>query len=321
MKRFFLLLSAFFFASALVAQDCSELFFSEYIEGSRNNKALEVYNPTANTIDLSEYVVKRYSNGQTTGPSELSLYGSLLEHDVAVIVNGQDDSVWVSTYWSEPVNDTLAALADIRCSGEYPTPMYFNGNDALVLEHSGAIVDIFAYVGGGDPGANGWNDDPTTNYLAGDDYWTSWTKDRGLIRKPTVMQGVTQNPSAGQWDVSAEWDTVPGNEDHPYGQDIWDNLGTHECNCYSQSVNQIQKQIKMVFYPNPVTNSRFIILATEKVNHIEIFNTAGQAVYTNALENADDEVPVTLESCPPGIYLVNVQFANGKKASQKLLVK
>jgi predicted extracellular nuclease len=28
------------------AQPCSELFFSEYVEGSSNNKALEIYNPT-----------------------------------------------------------------------------------------------------------------------------------------------------------------------------------------------------------------------------------------------------------------------------------
>src|SRR6185295_16902729 len=46
----------------------TELFFSEYIEGSSNNKALEIYNGTAAPIDLaaSGYSVQMFSNGGTT---------------------------------------------------------------------------------------------------------------------------------------------------------------------------------------------------------------------------------------------------------------
>jgi uncharacterized protein len=43
-----------------------DLFFSEYVEGSSNNKALEIYNPTTQTVTLSLYSVKLYSNGATT---------------------------------------------------------------------------------------------------------------------------------------------------------------------------------------------------------------------------------------------------------------
>ncbi len=50
---------------SLTAQDCSDLFFSKYVEGTVNNRALEIYNPTQETIDLSEYSVVRYSNGST----------------------------------------------------------------------------------------------------------------------------------------------------------------------------------------------------------------------------------------------------------------
>lgn len=45
------------------AQDCSDLFISEYVEGWSNNKALEIYNPTSSTIDLSEYMVIRFPSG------------------------------------------------------------------------------------------------------------------------------------------------------------------------------------------------------------------------------------------------------------------
>ena len=37
----------------------NDLFFSEYVEGWANNKALEIYNPTPNTIDLSNYSISR----------------------------------------------------------------------------------------------------------------------------------------------------------------------------------------------------------------------------------------------------------------------
>ena len=43
----------------------SDLFFSEYIEGSSNNKALEIYNGTGAPIDLgtSGYDVQMFFNG------------------------------------------------------------------------------------------------------------------------------------------------------------------------------------------------------------------------------------------------------------------
>ncbi|MBL4656911.1 MAG: hypothetical protein JKX73_02845, partial [Flavobacteriales bacterium] len=36
---------------------CANLFFSEYFEGSSNNKALELYNPTSDSIDLGLYTI------------------------------------------------------------------------------------------------------------------------------------------------------------------------------------------------------------------------------------------------------------------------
>lgn len=57
--------------SDFVVEDCSELFFSEYVEGSGTNKALEIYNPTENPIDLSEYSIKRYNNGNTMASFEV----------------------------------------------------------------------------------------------------------------------------------------------------------------------------------------------------------------------------------------------------------
>lgn len=56
-------LSISFFAIltlAIYAQPCSDLFISEYVEGSYNNKAIEIYNPTNQPVNLSDYQLVRY---------------------------------------------------------------------------------------------------------------------------------------------------------------------------------------------------------------------------------------------------------------------
>jgi len=56
----------FFFCFTFAAfSQCDELFISEYVEGYANNKALEIYNPTPNAINLSDYSIARFSNGSS----------------------------------------------------------------------------------------------------------------------------------------------------------------------------------------------------------------------------------------------------------------
>ena len=64
----------------------SELIFSEYIEGSSNNKALEIHNPTTATVDLSAYAVNTYFNGTTTATS-LTLTGKRAPGTAYVLAN------------------------------------------------------------------------------------------------------------------------------------------------------------------------------------------------------------------------------------------
>ena len=55
--------------SMISAQDCEDLFISEYLEGSGNNKGLEIYNPTPdiintiqNQIRFSGYIQSKNTN-------------------------------------------------------------------------------------------------------------------------------------------------------------------------------------------------------------------------------------------------------------------
>ena len=87
------------FAMSVNAQitDCSDLFFSEYVEGYGQNKAIEIYNPTTAPIDLSDYQIERYSNGATNSSAGgvTNLTGMLVSGDAFVITNGETDIFYI----------------------------------------------------------------------------------------------------------------------------------------------------------------------------------------------------------------------------------
>lgn len=64
----------------------TDLFISEYIEGSSNNKAVEIYNGTGSPVSLANYQVMVFPNGSTT-PSTISLSGTLAHGDVYVVAH------------------------------------------------------------------------------------------------------------------------------------------------------------------------------------------------------------------------------------------
>ena len=54
-------LSAALLLPLLSSPAYADLFFSEYVEGSSFNKAIEVYNPGPGAVDLSSYTVEQLS--------------------------------------------------------------------------------------------------------------------------------------------------------------------------------------------------------------------------------------------------------------------
>ena len=155
-------------------QPCGDLFFSEYIEGSSSNKAVEIYNPTANPVNLSNYRVELYSNGATTATQVEVLSGTLAPGDVYVIANAS-------------ANATILAKSDITSN-----ITFFNGDDALALiKGASDTLDIIGTVGF----------DPGTNWPIGNPP-TGSTLDNTLVRKPTVQMGEKNWLVAmNQWNV------------------------------------------------------------------------------------------------------------------------
>ncbi len=159
--------------SSTLFANCDDLFFSEYIEGSSNNKAVEIYNPTASGIDLSTYSVEIYSNGASSAGSTLTLSGTLASGDVYVIANS-------------------SAVADIQNVADATSGVAnYNGDDTLLLKHNGTLIDAFGKVGE-DPGS-AWSANGVS------------TQNQTLVRKSGVSNGDATADDA--FDPFVEWDT------------------------------------------------------------------------------------------------------------------
>ena len=107
----------------------SELFFSEYLEGTSFNKALEIVNLTGSSINLTAegYSVKKQSNGEGSWAGELLLTGSIANNEVYVIAN------------ENATHPDILNNASLLKAG---SPMDFNGNDAIGLFKAGVLIDV-----------------------------------------------------------------------------------------------------------------------------------------------------------------------------------
>lgn len=178
---------------ATVAQAATptELFISEYIEGSSNNKAIEISNLTAGPIDLGagDYDLKFYFNGSPTPALTIPLTGTVAAGDVHVVAQAS-------------ANATILAAAD-QTNGSG----WFNGDDAVVLTKADAVVDAFGQTGF-DPGAE-WGSGLTS------------TADNTLRRGNAFCAGDT-NPT-DPFDPSVQW--------VGFANDTFDGLGAHSSTC------------------------------------------------------------------------------------------
>ncbi len=300
------------------AQNCSELFFSEYVEGANNNKALEIYNPTPNPITINnDYRIVRYNNGSSATTAEalsqaMVILGqhTIQPYDVWVLVIDKRNAA--GTGAEIPVDVNLQAVADTFVCPDYNTSyaLYHNGNDALSLQKNVAgnwvYADIIGEIGV-DPGAS-WSDCPPLYDATCGAYYT---KDQTLIRKPTVEKGVSLNPSP--FIAPLEWDSLPNN--------TFNQLGSHTCNCSLIGVKEVTKLSSIKVFPNPSNSGIISVLsADKKIASIEVYNVIGEVAkkvqFTSSLINQN--VNLGLES---GIYMMNVTFEDKTTASQKLIIE
>lgn len=169
----------------------TEVFISEYIEGSSNNKAIEIYNPSAAAIDLAAggYQLSFYFNGSTSAGTTIGLTGVVASDDVYVVAD----------------NDAAAEI--LAVADQTDTASFFNGDDVIILTKGGVIVDVIGQLGF-DPGSEWGSGDVST-------------QNNTIRRLADVCEGDTDETDV--FDPSLEWAGFP--------VDTFDGLGSHDSAC------------------------------------------------------------------------------------------
>jgi endonuclease I len=173
----------------------TELFFSEYIEGSSYNKGLEIANFTGSAVNLAEYSIFKQANGAGSWGSELSLSGTIANEDVYVIVNTR-------------ANTEMQAVTDLATGS---ASMTFNGNDPVALFKNGTLIDVIGNFNSTSKYAenktlvrSAFVSKPNLTYTVSE--WEVFTTDTSTdLGKHTLSKELNTFTANGNWSEAAKW--------------------------------------------------------------------------------------------------------------------
>jgi hypothetical protein len=346
MKRILFTIVSFSFLSQISFAQCNELFISEYVEGTSNNKAIEIYNPTQNPISLSNYRLVRWDNGNVhvePFPLEavLNLPANITLAPNTTYVMALNLTDPAGTGQNAPIDLALQAAADtLLCPGcatgtNQPRVLCFNGDDALSLQKnnggSWVNVDIFGCIGeqpsnsvGSFSPTAGWTILPPFSSMPatydastqGPYFLQYWSQDKTLKRKFTVKQGVTANPAPQSFNASVQWDSLPVN--------TYTGLGSHSCECWPNSISNNKIDDATSISPNP-SNGIITIKTNQFIGYVKLSNLSGQVVRSFEISKLTDNFMLDVSNLPKGIYnlsLIGKQSgANQQVTNKKVIVQ
>lgn len=179
MRRFLTVVA--FVLLSLPALGQTGLIFSEYVEGSGFNKALELYNGTGAPVNISNYRIQMYFNGNTTPGLNFAMAGTIAPGATYVVTQ------------TAATDATIIGAANLF----HNSSSWFNGDDAIVLRRisDNQIFDSIGQIGF-DPGSE-WGSGLVS------------TADNTIRRKLSVTAGDT-NPFDA-FVPSLEWDGFANN--------------------------------------------------------------------------------------------------------------
>ena len=164
----------------------ADLIISEYVEGSSNNKYIEIYNAGSAAADLSKYMIKMYANGATKATNQATLdtlySAAFLPAGGIILLKNLDAAL--------PLPSGVTAYGSSVCN--------FNGDDAIMLEKEETVIDAFGMVGV-DPGGS-WT-------ISGN---TSATADHSVKRMVSITKGNADwaSSSANEWIIGGKDDVT-----------------------------------------------------------------------------------------------------------------
>ena len=180
--------------TSILYSQTTDLLISEYVEGSSNNKYVEIYNGTGANVNLTNYSLRLYFNGAAAPGATINLSGTLATGNVYVVAHSS------ATVWAGTPDLTTGSLS-------------FNGDDAIELFNTLTTntVDLVGNIGC----------DPGTEWISGGNS----TQNNTIVRNANVCSCVTSDPSTNCPfpTLAAEW--------VQFAQDDVSNLGSHSNSC------------------------------------------------------------------------------------------
>jgi hypothetical protein len=136
--------------AGMIVPGSSCLLISEVVESNSLNKAFEVYNCGASTLDLSDFGVCVAPNGATDCTADAMMSGTLAPGGLFVVCHGSINAAYASLCDLQDSivanfngDDRLAIFEDVDGDGDY-------SNGDIVLDAFGDLTD--------EPAANPWED-------------------------------------------------------------------------------------------------------------------------------------------------------------------
>lgn len=263
----------------------TNLFISEYGEGSSNNKFLEIYNPTSQIIYLDNFAFPSSAN-EVDNPGNYEYW------------NDFDEGTFIT-----PGNVFIiahpSADPEILSNANMTHTYLSNGNDGYcIVEGDETNFTKLDCIGD-------WNGNETVGWdVAG---IPNGTVDHTLVRKSSVIQGNLGNwtESAGTSDANSEWIVLD--------QDVWDNIGFHVCdNCDGNSSEP------MIIIQSPGNYSEIYTDDVEIVFSIYNFEIGSEGfVYYNFNDTEDgylsEATPIQFSDLDEGSYTVTLELVDNNQ--------
>lgn len=260
------------------------LFFSEYIEGSSYNKALEIVNASAAPVLLDTFCILSSTNNARWSTAVYKFpQGRLLEPgQVYVIAHANAD-----TAITRKAHELLTT-----------TVVNFNGDDVRALAQiKGADTTIIDVIGRYlDPNwsSNGWA-------VAG---VSGATKDHTLVRKPEIRKGNPDWSAAAGTNINdSEWQVYEMNTCAYLGSHTFSGVATREM--FTSSALDFRLSYN---YPNPFNNTTHLVFALPETQEValQVYDLAGhliETVYFGCLVAGNHNIQWSAKQLDSGVYL------------------
>lgn len=174
----------------------SKLLISEVIEGSGNNRAVELYNMSDEEISLDEYSLNFYVGGNESPTFSLSLEGNVINPKSTFVIS-HDDS-----------DEGIKSITDFSSS-----KVMFVGSEQISLNKGKKIIDLVGNIGY----QSAFNEDITlvrkTNYFISRNKWEEYDWIRYSIDNFKYLGNITNSVTPEEMEqgpkINQEYEGLP----------------------------------------------------------------------------------------------------------------